>query len=92
MSITIIATKDRQVLDLADVTEVLLLEESWDFPHWGWFIFWGIMLLPIGVLGPLVVGLFRRQYVCAIKFKKSKRLFTFNKKNYRLLQLNDSGF
>lgn len=93
---TILKTKDNQVIDLDDVTEVHLLEKEYDFPHWIWFVLWGILLLPIGFIFPLIIGLTRRQYVVAIKFKKSKRLYTVNKKNWRLLQAHDldaiSGF
>lgn len=89
---SIVTSKDGQALDLNDVTECHLLEEKWDFPHIGWFILWTILFFPIGAIGPLIVGLMRHNYTCAIKFKRSKRIYTFNKKNYRLLQLHDGGF
>lgn len=83
---TLVRTKEDKAFDLDDITEVQLFDSSIDVSgwKWAWIVLWLIFFLPIGLF-LLWYYTRNKKYTCAVKFNKSRRVYTFDKTNYYLL-------
>jgi hypothetical protein len=87
---TLVITKESKCFDLDDVSEVLLLQKEMNVTGWYlfWIAFWTIIFFPIA----FVVFYFmydNKKYTAAVTFRKSKRVYTFDQKNWNLLDIKE---
>jgi hypothetical protein len=83
---TIVKTKDGVELYLDDIKEVMLLNSSFNIPHYGWLIFWTLMFFPMAVC-LVLYGLTQKKYTCVLLTAGIKEAHTFDETNYHLLRL-----